>query len=223
MVQTGRFKPKIPVMIGLGGDMPDLVKLLEQWAVVTAAPIPFAIAVVIAGGLIWLVVGWSYSSVISGKNAQIELQDRQLADYRDKLKGATPEEAKAKIDALEEKVRNTIGDRWEVLTKDESAKLVELVAPLPKRRIQIMYVNYLGKDLARSFADVFEKAGWPGVVFSEGGGLGEGVGTGRGNGIALTLKTAIETATKLKVESFGPTEPDFPGIVFVAVGIKVRH
>ena len=163
--------------------MPDLVKLLEQWAVVTAAPIPFAIAVVVAAGLIWLAVGWSYSTVLSGKSAQIELQDRQLADYRDKLKGATPEEAKAKIDALEDKVRNTIGDRWEVLTKDESDKLVSLIAALPKRRIQVMYVNYLGKNLAKSFADAFEQAGWTDVVFSEGGGLGYGISTGRGNGL----------------------------------------
>jgi hypothetical protein len=200
--------------------MPDLVKLLEQWAVVTAAPIPFAIAVVVAAGLIWLAVGWSYSAVLSGKSAQIELQDRQLADYRDKLKGATPEEAKAKIDALEDKVRNTIGDRWEVLTKDESDKLVSLIAALPKRRIQVMYVNYLGKNLAKSFADAFEKAGWTDVVFSEGGGLGYGISTGRGNGLALTLKSAIESSTKRKVNSFGPTEDGERSGLFVAVGIN---
>jgi hypothetical protein len=200
--------------------MPDLVKLLEQWAVVTAAPIPFAIAVVVAAGLIWLAVGWSYSAVLSGKSAQIELQDRQLADYRDKLKGATPEEAKAKIDALEDKVRNTIGDRWEVLTKDESDKLVSLIAALPKRRIQVMYVNYLGKNLAKSFADAFEQGGWTDVVFSEGGGLGYGISTGRGNGLALTLKSAIESSTKRKVNSFGPTEDGERSGLFVAVGIN---
>ena len=93
----------------------------------------FFVILFLAIGVIWVVVNWSYSAVLASKNGQIELQDRQLADYRDKLKGATPEEAKAKIDALEEKVRNTIGDRWEVLTNDEVAKLVELVAALPKK------------------------------------------------------------------------------------------
>jgi putative effector of murein hydrolase LrgA (UPF0299 family) len=57
------------------------VKLLEQWAVVTAAPIPFAIAIVAAAAVICLVVGWSYRGILS-KNAQIELQDRRLSDYR---------------------------------------------------------------------------------------------------------------------------------------------
>ena len=56
-----------------------LVKLLEQWAVVTAAPIPFAIVTIILGAVIWIVIGWSYSAILNSENAQIELQDRQLA------------------------------------------------------------------------------------------------------------------------------------------------
>jgi hypothetical protein len=36
--------------------------------------------------------------------------------------------------------------------------------------------------------------------------------------MALTLKRAIEASTKFKVASFGPDEPDNPGIVFVGVG-----
>ena len=69
------------------------VKLLEQWAVVTAAPIPFAAAAVIC-----LVVGWSYRGVLS-KNAQIELQDRRLSDYRDKLKGSVVSDRTEKFGA----------------------------------------------------------------------------------------------------------------------------
>jgi hypothetical protein len=106
------------------------------------------------------------------------------------------------------------------LTKDESDKLVSLIAALPKRRIQVMYVNYLGKNLAKSFADAFEKAGWTDVVFSEGGGLGYGISTGRGNGLALTLKSAIESSTKHKVNSFGPAEDGERSGLFVAVGIN---
>jgi hypothetical protein len=197
-----------------------IVKLLEQWDTVKAAPIPFTIAIIIAAAIIWVAVEWSYRGILGSKNAQIELQDRQLADYRDKLKGASPEEAKAKIDALESTIRTTIGSRWKPLTQDESARLTAAVAPLPKRRIQVMYGNQLGKDLAQSIADAFTKAGWTEVIFSEGGGLGIGVSTGRGNGMALTLKRAIETATKFKVASFGPDEPDVPSIVFVGVGIN---
>jgi hypothetical protein len=40
--------------------------------------------------------------------------------------------------------------------------------------------------------------------------------------MALTLKRAIEASTKFKVASFGPDEPDNPGIVFVGVGTNSR-
>ncbi len=108
---------------------------------------------------------WSYSGVLASKNGQIELKDRQLADYRDKLKGATPEEAKAKIDALERTVNLTIGRRWDPLTKPEIAALAVNLTSVPKIRVQIMYENALGKDLAQSFYDAFKQAGWDDASF----------------------------------------------------------
>jgi len=111
-------------------------------------------------------------------------------------------------------VNETIGSRWEPLTKDEAARLTTALAKLTPRKIQVMYVNQLGRC-------AFVAAGWSDMHFSEGGGLGIGVSTGRGNGMALKLKEAIETSTRFNtVHSFGPTEPDYPGVVFVGVGIN---
>lgn len=85
--------------------MPDwLIKFLEQRAVVAAAPIPFAIAVVIIGALIWIAISWSYGSVLNSKNAQIELLDRQVTDWKQKTAEKTPDDAKARIDALEARI-----------------------------------------------------------------------------------------------------------------------
>jgi hypothetical protein len=71
--------------------MPDwIIRLLEQWKVVRGAPVPFAVAVLIAAGVIWGAVNWSYSGVLASKNAQIELQDRQLADLREAVKNGAP-------------------------------------------------------------------------------------------------------------------------------------
>jgi hypothetical protein len=64
--------------------MPDwIIRLLDQWGAVTAAPIPFVIAIAIVGGLIWLAIGWSYNAVVNSKNAQIELLDRQIAALKE--------------------------------------------------------------------------------------------------------------------------------------------
>lgn len=61
----------------------------------------FVLILVLMVAAIWTIIGWSYSSVLSSKNAQMQLQDRQLADYKEKLQGATPDQAKARIDELE--------------------------------------------------------------------------------------------------------------------------
>ena len=199
----------------------SLIKLSEQWDVIARAPVPFLIAVALVGLIIWSVLAYSYSTRIANLKSEIGLVTRQRDDYREKLGGASPDQAKSKIEELEKRVKETIGSRWESLTKDEAARLSAAVAKLEKRRIQVMYANQLGKALARSIADAFEAAGWNDMHFSEGGGLEVGLSTGRGNGMALRLKEAIEVSTRFKkVHSFGPTEPDIPGIVFVGVGIN---
>jgi hypothetical protein len=115
---------------------------------VSAAPWSIAI---IAG--IFLVIGFGtaglyFSGTISTLRERVSL-------YQDRLQGASPDQAKAKMDALEDKVRNTFGDKWQPLTVDESTKLVALVSPRAKRRIEIMYSNYLGEEFVRSIAAAF--------------------------------------------------------------------
>jgi hypothetical protein len=219
MTRTGSFKPWILAMVdqSSGGRMPDLVKLLEQWAVVTAAPIPFAIAVVVAAGLIWLAVGWSYSGVLASKNGQIELQDRQLADYKQKLDGASPDQAKAKIDALERRVRVTVGKEWEPLTRAEKVALTSRLKDIQKTRIQIMYENALGKELAESFLEAFKAADWNEAWITPGSGFGSGVLVGRGQR-AMAIKAAIESVTNIKAEVKDP-EMNIE-LMFLGVGIN---
>lgn len=79
--------------------------LEEEWAVIKGAPFSFGSAVIVIGLLIWGAVNWSYSSILGSKNAELELADRQLGDYKNKLSGATPDQAKARIDALESQVK----------------------------------------------------------------------------------------------------------------------
>jgi len=139
--------------------------LTAGWPMIRANLPTFFVILVLMVSVVWIVVNWSYSGELASKNGQIELKDRQLADYRDKLKGATPEEAKAKIDALERTVNLTIGRRWDPLTKPEIAALAVNLTSVPKIRVQIMYENALGKDLAQSFYDAFKQAGWDDASF----------------------------------------------------------
>jgi hypothetical protein len=66
--------------------MPDWDKILAQVAVVTSAPTPFFIAVLIAAGLIWLAMDWRYGGVITNRDSEISLLKGQRDDYKDKLR-----------------------------------------------------------------------------------------------------------------------------------------
>lgn len=200
-------------------DLGFIGALEHEWPSLRAAPWSMVIIATIAGGAGFGLAKLFYSGTLSTLRERLQL-------YQDRLQGASPDEAKAKIEELQRTiqdlqgtVKSTIGAKWEPLTRDEIIALSVKVSTLEKRRIQIMYGNQLGKDLAQNMSDAFTKAGWP-VVFVEGGGLGIGVSTGPGSGMAYTLKQAIEATTKLKVELLKPEELDHPEIVYVAVGIN---
>jgi hypothetical protein len=163
----------------------------------------FFVILVLIIGAIWWIMNWRYGDLLASKNGQIELQDRQLADYKQKLDGASPDQAKSKIDALERRVRVTVGKEWEPLTRVEIVALTSKLKAISKTRIQIMYENALGKELAESFLEAFKAADWDGAWITPGSGFGSGVLVGRGQR-ALAVKAAIESISNTKTEVKDP-------------------
>jgi hypothetical protein len=117
-----------------------LIKLLEQWYIVRTAPIPFAIAVVIAGIVLWFAIGWFYSGVLNSKIAQIELLDRQVADWKQKTEKSTPDEAKARIDDLEARVKRLEPRTLSAVQRSQIANFVQVPAGST-------YVMVIGADM----------------------------------------------------------------------------
>ena len=194
--------------------MPDwIAKLLQEWPLVAAAPIPFAIAFVGIAAAILLAVGWSYRRVL-GRRA-----DRRLSDQGERPDRTSAAEEKS--DALERMVALTIGSRWTPLNETEIAALSTRLTEIKKTRVQIMYENALGKELAQSFYEAFKLAEWGGAALGIGSGLGYGVTIGQGSGTAtIALKSAIEATSQLKVTIVRPDQPQWPGVVFLAVGVN---
>jgi len=84
--------------------------LIAGWPMIAANVPTFVVIVALIAGSLWAAFNWSYGRVIATKDGQIELQDRQLADYRKQLEGATPDQARAKIEEPEDQVRDTVSD-----------------------------------------------------------------------------------------------------------------
>jgi hypothetical protein len=142
------------------GNLDELInKFAAQVAVIRAAPYPFILAVAIAAGAIWGIVGYAYSTILASKNAQLELADRQLNEYKAKLSVASPDEAKSKIDALISEVaalRAQLQGRR--LTPEQNSKIVEYGRPPQGKHLKIQIVRDMGASEGGAYANDFMTA-----------------------------------------------------------------
>jgi hypothetical protein len=164
---------------------PDMVEWFSKnWAVLVSAPAVFASLTIIG-----LVFGYAVGTYF--KNGEIAILERRIAEYESKLKVASPDEAKTQIDRLQGELTAlnkilgvTVGKPWDPLTPQEIADLSAKLHALPKHRVQLMYVNQLGKPLAETIFQAFTQAGWTGATLSDGGGNHLGIIAGPGANMA---------------------------------------
>jgi hypothetical protein len=136
--------------------------LIAGWPMIRANLPMFFIIVVLIIGAVWWVMGWRYGDLLATKNGQIEMQDRQLAEYREKLKGATPDQAKSRIDALEARLTQATSHRWQSLTETQVGNLSIALKKLPApTALRIVCGGSDCTDLAESLSKIFNGVGWP--------------------------------------------------------------
>src|SRR5260370_11304288 len=97
----------------------DFIKyILGEWRMIAQSPVSFIVAVLVIGLFIWGAMTWGYGREMS-------LLSQQVADYKDKLSGASPNEAKTKIERLISEVaalRNQMQGRR--LTPEQRNKII---------------------------------------------------------------------------------------------------
>ena len=106
--------------------MPGPIETLHQeWPVVKGAFWSFLILAVILVAVTWGFFTLIHGAENAGKDATIESLKQEVESYKDKLSGATPEEAKAKIADLQAKVTD-LEARLDVrLTRVEPRRLTD--------------------------------------------------------------------------------------------------
>lgn len=78
--------------------------IAREWGVITQAPMTFIAATLVMAALAYGASRWRFGGTIESLQHRLALKEDQLADYRDKLKGASPDEARARLDGLESRV-----------------------------------------------------------------------------------------------------------------------
>jgi len=96
----------------MGGFMLDTIKyILGEFSRIADAPASFVVLVLAVFGLIWWAMDWHYGGIIANRDstiisrdAELKLATAQRDDYRDKLSGASPDQAKLEIESLEQNI-----------------------------------------------------------------------------------------------------------------------
>jgi hypothetical protein len=101
-------------------------RVRQEMGAIGSAPIAFSVVVIAAGIVMWGVIQWSYGALLAGKNTEIAFLERRLADWREKMAGMSPDEAQARLHALETQVK-TLQIRLEprTLTNDMRQALID--------------------------------------------------------------------------------------------------
>lgn len=138
------------------GDFFD--QLQKVWPLVTTAPWGFAsisLAVLIFG---WLAGRFMFGERIETLKARIEEKDEKIAEYERKLGGASPDEARDKIEALERRLQ-ALEPRS--LSQDQLEKMGAILATHPAT---IDIVKDMGSPQASrlhsQLEKVFGQSGW---------------------------------------------------------------
>ncbi|MFK4486903.1 hypothetical protein [Bradyrhizobium sp. USDA 336] len=152
--------------------MVDPEKLVSQLNAVRAAPAPHVVAFLAMALLVYFAVDWRYSGIVANRDATIASRDAELAlargqrdAYKDKLNGASPDEAKNRIEDLQRQVtalakhidpRSIKADQERILAA--ALKITDGTKPPIGIAADVACTDcsIYGNDIARIFND----AGW---------------------------------------------------------------
>jgi hypothetical protein len=127
--------------------------LLSEIRLIVEAPLVFGAAVLFLGAIIWAALRWRYSSIIERRNNIIAL-------YKARLNGATPDQAKAKIDSLEGQVVSLKNREWPKLTPAAVTDFESVLASQGPHVVSILPQDKDSVFLARDLVDAFKRMGW---------------------------------------------------------------
>src|SRR5262249_17036564 len=188
--------------------------VLGEVRLIAEAPQVFGAAVLFVAAIIWAALRWRYSGIIEHRN-------RIIALYKARLNGATPDQAKAKIDSLEGQVLSLKNREWPKLTPAavtdfESALALQgshVVSVLPQDRDSVF--------LARDLVDAFNRIGWKAKRDTSMSDVPDGLSVWPEDDVARAICNALTMATGALVTLRNDQRLKDQGTYAISIGYKL--
>lgn len=149
--------------------------LASEASVIADAPVIFAMAVLASAAIVWWLANLRFGGVIDSQRERLHSRDEKIADYKIKLEGAEPEEARAHIKDLEARLARLEPRRLTDTQQETMSRHLAAAAGV----IDVVFDGACvdGRAFSAGFGAVFQKAGWR-VGFPMVFGIGDPPATG---------------------------------------------
>ena len=181
---------------------------------ISEAPLVFVAAVVFLGAIIWAALRWRYSSMIEHRN-------RIIALYKARLEGATPDQAKAKMDSLEGQVVSLKNREWPKLTPAAVTDFESILASQGSHAVSVLPQDKDSIFLARDLVDAFKRIGWNAKRDTSVNDVPDGLSVWPDDDVARAICNALTMATGALVTLRKDQHLKDQGTYAVGIGYKL--
>jgi hypothetical protein len=119
--------------------------------------------------IVWLSAQRHYDGIISQEESELKLALVQRNEYREKLNGASPDQAASEIARLRDQLAGlqaasisvSTENGWPALTPNQIDSMSEILRRYPVSSLTIFFTNENSKIFRASLTEVFKRALWP--------------------------------------------------------------
>ncbi len=181
---------------------------------IAEAPLVFGTTVLFLGAVIWGALRWRYSGIIEQRNNTIAL-------YKARLNGATPDEAKAKIDSLEGQVASLKNREWPKLPPAAVTDFEGILASQVPHVVSVLPQDKDSVFLARDLVDAFKRIGWKAKRETSINDIPDGLSVWPEDDVARTICNALTMATGALVTLREDRHLKEQGTYAIGIGYKL--
>jgi|RhiMetdeSRZDD1v2_1073273.scaffolds.fasta_scaffold22351_2 hypothetical protein len=178
------------------------------------APLVFGAALLFLGTIIWAALKWRYSASIDHRN-------RIIALYKARLNGATPDEAKVKMDSLEGQVVSLKNREWPKLAPAAVTDFENILASQGTHVVAVVPQDRDSVFLARDLVDAFKRIGWKARRDTSMSDLPDGLSVWPEDDVARAICNALTMATGALVTLRNDQHLKEQGTYAIGIGYKL--
>ncbi len=201
--------------------------VVGELRVIARAPAIFAAALIVLAGAVWWAMDWRYSGIIANRDAEISSLKTQRDDYRDKLNGASPDQAAEKINQLTNEIARLkriedarAAKEWPPLTDKQIAQWSIALAQFKPTFLAVFFTDQYSDAFRESLYQVFKNASWPtATVMNAGNITGIMIRAAENDPIGMAFFKLLDDLPGQK--SYEYESPPVPGKLQIYIG-RVR-